>query len=455
LIFIFVSIVPLLFLSMILINSVNTNYLRDKKTEMFRQANTIALNLSVSGFFEDTANRKEYINIIQAIADGRTLIFGNDGTVLYDTNGIETGKLYATEEVISALSGTSNYYDLYDIDVGKVIVPIYHSDGKEVLGAVMLTSSLSKISDSITDLRGIAISVIIILIMLIIILSFISSGLITSPFRKFIKYMMGIMEGHITEKSTITGNYEIQQICTSFNQMIQRLWEVDESRQQFVANVSHELKTPLSSIKVLAESLLNQGDAPVELYKEFLEDINNEVDRESKIINDLLTLVSLDKKEVGLNITTVNVNKLVESIMKRLKPLADKKNIQMIFESFRTVEAEIDETKMTLAISNLIDNAIKYNKEFGLIKVTLNCDHKEGVIHIKDTGIGIPQESIDKIFNRFYRVDKTRSRDTGGTGLGLSIVKQTISMHHGSIRCKSELDKGTRFIIRIPLKYIS
>ena len=220
-----------------------------------------------------------------------------------------------------------------------------------------------------------------------------------------------------------------------------------------MSNVSHELKTPITSIKILADSLNNQQDAPVELYKEFMADITEEIDREDKIINDLLTLVRMDKSNAALNISTVHVNGLVESVLKRLSPIASKENIEIVYESFRDVNADIDGMKISLAITNLVENAIKYNKKDGWIKVSLNADYKYFYVQVEDSGIGIPKDVQDRVFERFYRVDKTRSRETGGTGLGLSITWDAVVMHNGSIKLESEEDKGSKFLIRIPLGY--
>ena len=191
----------------------------------------------------------------------------------------------------------------------------------------------------------------------------------------------------------------------------------------------------------MADSLIAQEDTPVELYREFLHDITDEIERENKIINDLLSLVKLDKTAGDMNITSCNINELLEQILKRLRPIAKKRNIEMIFESFRPVIAEIDEVKLSLAISNLIENAIKYNMEDGWIRVSLNADHKYFFIKIADSGIGIPEEEQDYIFERFYRVDKASS-ETGGTGLGLSITKNVIQMHRGAIKVYSTEGKG-------------
>ena len=230
--------------------------------------------------------------------------------------------------------------------------------------------------------------------------------------------------------------------------------ETDQSRAEFVSNVSHELKTPITSIKVLAESLNTQENVPIEVYQEFMQDIVSEIDRESKIIEDLLTLVRMDKSVATLNIISVNMNDLLEMTLKRVKPLAQKKNIELLFESFRPVVAQIDEVKMTQVISNLVENSIKYNVEDGWVHVSLNADYQYFYIRVEDSGIGIPEESINKIFERFYRVDKARSRETGGTGLGLAIVRNIILMHHGTIKVHSEENIGTTFTMRIPLNYV-
>ena len=245
-------------------------------------------------------------------------------------------------------------------------------------------------------------------------------------------------------------------ITNAFNRMMRRIKTMDDSREDFVANVSHELKTPMASMKVLADALNSQPDAPVEQYREFMEDISRENDRENQIITDLLSLVKMDRKAQDLNIETVNINDLLALIIKRLKPLAEKKNVELILESFRPVNAEIDQTKIALALTNIIENAIKYNKpEGGWVRTSLNADHKYFYVTIADSGIGIPKESVDHIFERFYRVDKSHSREIGGTGLGLAISRNAIVLHRGAIKVYSEPGEGTTFSIRVPLVYIA
>ena len=182
---------------------------------------------------------------------------------------------------------------------------------------------------------------------------------------------------------------ETRMLSEAFNKMLGRLKQLDDSREEFVSNVSHELKTPLTSMKVLADSLLAQKEVPVELYQEFMGDIAKEIDRENDIITDLLSLVKMDKKGTTLNITSVQINEMLEQILKRLKPIAEKKNVEVVLESFRPVVAEIDEMKLSLAFSNLVENALKYNHENGWVHVSLNADHKYFYVKVADSGIGI------------------------------------------------------------------
>ena len=237
--------------------------------------------------------------------------------------------------------------------------------------------------------------------------------------------------------------------------MLRRMKLQEDSRQEFVSNVSHELKTPITSMNVLADSLLAQDNVPVELYKEFMGDIAEEIDRENKIITDLLSLVKMDRRSSDVNIQETNINQLIELILIRLRPIATKRSIELVLESFKPVIAEVDETKLTLALSNLVENGIKYNKDEGWVHVSLNVDSKYFYVKVEDSGIGIPEESQEHIFERFYRVDKSHSKEIGGTGLGLAITRSAIAMHHGAIKVFSKEGEGTTFSVRIPLSYIA
>ncbi len=272
--------------------------------------------------------------------------------------------------------------------------------------------------------------------------------------RKISRQLLNMKDGFLGQIQSKGLWKEAGSIVNNINDIFAKAQLLEESRQEFVSNVSHELKTPITSMKVLSESILMQENVPVETYREFMNDIALEIDREAQIISDLLTLVKTDKGSDSLNIERVDINELMEVILKRLTPLAEKRNIEITFESFREISADIDKVKFTLAISNLIENGIKYNVDGGWIRVSLNADHKNLYIKVADSGVGIPEDCVEHIFERFYRVDKARSRDTGGTGLGLAISKNIIVMHKGVINVYSEPGKGTTFTVRVPMNYV-
>ena len=246
----------------------------------------------------------------------------------------------------------------------------------------------------------------------------------------------------------------ISELKTANNELqkdIEKKEEIDEMRKEFLSNVSHELKTPITSMKVLADSLIAQEDVPVELYREFMVDIAEEIEREDKIINDLLALVKMDKSAASVNITSVDINALTELILRRLRPIAKKTDIELTLISKREIIAEVDEVKLSLILTNLIENAIKYNREQGKVNVILDADHQFFTVQVADTGIGIPEDSIQHIYERFYRVDKSHSREIGGTGLGLAITKGAVQLLRGSIKVESIQGEGSVFTVKIPL----
>lgn len=291
----------------------------------------------------------------------------------------------------------------------------------------------------------------IILFTAVILFGFLLSGRLIRPFKKLTASIQAVQEGYQSHFEPVDTYTETAQMSEACSDMLGRLKRLDDSREEFVANVSHELKTPLASMKVLSDSLIGQENVPNEIYRDFMKDIAGEIDRENSIINDLLSLVRLNTDSVELDITNVSINDMMDLLMKRLRPIAEQHEVELLLESFRPVTAEVDEGKLTLAFSNLIENGIKYNRPGGFVHVTLNADHENFFVNVIDNGIGIPEDSLDHIFDRFYRVDKSHSRKIGGTGLGLAITRSVIVMHHGAIRVHSEENEGTTFTVRIPL----
>jgi signal transduction histidine kinase len=324
-----------------------------------------------------------------------------------------------------------------------------------VRGIMLVSASNDNIIATMDILNHQAVILMSIVGVLIFVVTLLVSKFLFAPFKKIIAALDQVQEGYTNDPISVTDCLETEHIGDAFNRVLGRMKMLDDSRQEFVSNVSHELRTPITSMKVLADSLITQKDVPLAVYQEFMIDIAAEIEREDKIINDLLSLVKMDRTSADLNISEVDINALVELIMRRLRPIAQRRDVQLVYESLRPVTASVDEVKLTLALSNLVENAIKYNKEHGFVKVTLDADHQFFTVKVEDSGVGIPQDALEHIYERFYRVDKSRSREIGGTGLGLAITKSAILMHRGSIKVTSIEGEGTDFTVKIPLKYIA
>ena len=431
------------------------------------QFKILANHLIIYGYLHDTSSEvvNSELDQLSNLYDGRVLIIDKNFKVIKDTYGISEGKTVISEEVIMCFKGTSTTnYDRKTgyIEITTPIVDTVVSTGAGAKseeteeanlaeGVILSSVSTNTIMTTLDILNRRALIAELIALVFIVAIAFALAKLLTAPFERVTQAINDVKAGFTDEQISVNDYVETEHIVDAFNQLLGRMKVLDDSRQEFVSNVSHELKTPLTSMKVLADSLLMQEEVPAELYKEFMTDIANEIERENKIINDLLSLVKMDKKAADLNVTSVDVNELLELILKRLRPIAQKKEIEIIFESIRPVTAEVDEVKLTLALSNLVENAIKYNNPSGWVKVALDADHQFFSVEVADSGIGIPEEAQEHIYERFYRVDKSHSREIGGTGLGLAITRSVILMHRGSIKVMSEEGKGTVFNVKIPL----
>jgi signal transduction histidine kinase len=231
------------------------------------------------------------------------------------------------------------------------------------------------------------------------------------------------------------------------------LKRVNKIRRDFVANVSHELKTPATSLKLLAESLVDVLDEDPEGARFFAEQLRDETERLAKLITDLLDLARLESEEGIQNPQPVDLRSILMVVLARHRPTARRKNITLSWKRSgraATYTVRGDETQLTSMFSNLVENAVKYTPVGGRVEVTANSDESEVVVRVSDTGIGIPEKSLVRIFERFYRVDKARSKETGGTGLGLSIVRHIAENHGGRVTVESSPGEGSAFTVRLP-----
>ncbi len=457
-----IIIAPGILLCLGVLNSYEARTISIRESEVLGQtkilSNLIATSEYVKKNGSDTDLIDAKIEMLTTIYNGRVLVVDRNFDIVEDTYDLDNGKTIISEEVIRSFSGeeiinydsANNYIELS--------VPVINPDDAKnnVVGVVVVSVSTDTIALNIRYLTQVATIIEIALFVIFLFFGVLAIINIMNPLKDLTKELGEIQSGYRDDIDVSTYT-ETEEISQKINAMLSEMKIMDESRQEFVSNVSHELKTPLTSMKVLADSINSMGsEAPKELYQEFMEDITNEIERETKIINDLLSLVKMDKTAVTLNIETVNINELLELILKRLQPIADKQKVSLVLESFRPVSADVDEVKLTLALTNLIENAIKYNKNDGegWVHVSLNADHQYFFVKVEDSGMGIPEDALEHIYERFYRVDKSHSREIGGTGLGLAITRSSILMHRGAIKAHSVLGEGTTFDVRIPLKFI-
>lgn len=456
---ILVSSIPCFMVKEVIVSAYEDRSVAWRTAEIQEQCTILSHQLAVTDYLNNPVSEEvdAELSMLSNIYNGRALVIDEEYKVVKDTFGSDEGKTIIAPDVITCFAGGgTSFYDK-EAKYLDITTPIVETRGEEtnIKGVILVSVSTDIIYETMDELKQNADMIIWALWLVIIFVGSFVATQMMKPFGRIAKGMEDVTEGYDTDYLHVDTYTETMDISEAFNKMLGRMKVLDDSRQEFVSNVSHELKTPLTSMKVLADSLLMQENVPVELYQEFMTDITEEIERENKIINDLLSLVKMDKKASDLNVKAENINELVERILKRLRPIAAEQNVEVIFESFRPITAEVDEVKFTLAITNLVENAIKYNREEGSVQVSLNADHKYFYVKVSDTGIGIPQEDLDHIFERFYRVDKSHSREIGGTGLGLAIARNAVIMHRGAVKVHSEEGVGTTFTVRIPLNYIA
>lgn len=251
----------------------------------------------------------------------------------------------------------------------------------------------------------------------------------------------------------ITGEDEISRLGSAFNDVSEKYSIIAKQRTEFVSNASHELKTPLSSIKLMADSIIQTPEIEMDYVREFLTDMNEEVERLNRIVNKLLYITKLDTltETMSGKLELTNLKDVVIGINKSLLPIAEMESKELILNANEDILIMANKDIMWQAVYNIVDNALKYTKEQGRVEISLFKEKNRAVITVKDNGVGISKEDVKRIFDRFYRVDKARSRETGGTGLGLSIAHSAIEFHNGSIEVSSCPGEGSEFKIVLPL----
>ena len=454
-----IMLLTLLLFSYYILNTMKSYLYEDERINVTTSSNVVA-SFAVDYIDPETEKLEKgaFTNFIDEMgidAQMRVLILSKDATVLYDSqnNRNMLGTAQVRPAIMSALGGVDGFME-YELDDSTVLLdaaaPIM-IDGR-VIGAVDIVyvpETVAKIHGAVMGEMAFLILAISLLVGIII---FVVANLVSKRIVDFTAKITSMGDdGILDEKLDISGNDEISRLGEAFNMMSEKVLNLEQQRVQFVSDASHELKTPLSSIKLMADSILQTPDIDINYVREFLADMNNEVDRLNRIVNKLLYITKMDVyKESDKKLELLSLNEIASGIEKSLQPLAKKDDITLVFTAGSEIFLMANKDVLWQGIYNIVDNAIKYTEPEGYVMVAMEQKNGKVIINIRDNGVGISSEEVDKIFDRFYRVDKARDRATGGTGLGLSIALAAVKYHDGEIDVKSEPGKGSSFTIILP-----
>ena len=400
---------------------------------------------------------------------GRVLLLDADGKVQVDSFQQAMGQRLHYPEVISVLqSGLATDFGVHSLTSGAAASRLnllgfapkdewasYSTaaivQSSHVIGVLLLVSSVREMMNSLLMLQNNMLLLFVGVALAAVIAGMVFSRVLTQPISDMTRVIQSMSKGDLGVRAQVRGSGEIRQLALAFNSMSEQLESLNQTRNQFVSNASHELKTPLATMKIMIESLIYQPDMDAELRTEFLSDVDQEINRLSSIVSDLLTLVHADSRSSRLNRERMSLAEVVKDTQHRLAPMAEQNGLGIELSLQDSCDMYADKAKLQQVVYNLLENAVKYTPAGGKIKVSLQRVGRDAVLSVSDNGPGIPKESLPHIFDRFYRVDKARGRGTGGTGLGLSIVQQYVNLHGGSVKAASEEGQGAVFTVELPL----
>ena len=409
----------------------------------------------VASSFEtaDTLSAETVDQVISVLGDinvSRLLITDGEAKVLYDSSVRQNavGQYALLEAVVQALGGSDVFHCAYHAGALQSFAAVPIMSRATPIGCVYVMDFDAEQGEIIENLERNILRGSWILLGGIVACSAIFSVVSSKRMRKILMSMRLVREGEYSHKIQMRGDDEYTTLATEFNKLTDRLQESEATQRQFVSDASHELKTPLASIKLLSDSIL-QNDMDADTMREFVSDIGNESDRLTRMTQKLLTLSKADAQTTCEH-EVVDLGETVRRVFRMLVPLADRTQIQLTASLDRGCYVLSMEDDAYQIIFNLVENGIKYNHAGGSVHVTVCHTQDEAELLVEDTGMGIPQDAIEHIFERFYRVDKARSRQAGGSGLGLSIAHELVERNFGTIEVSSKEGEGTKFTVRMP-----
>ena len=380
-------------------------------------------------------------------------IYDGSGNVGSRSTNIDASKFPLSQEAYKKALKGINSYETFMVDgehpIRVITMPILK--GNKMVNLIQVGTSLESIQETLRNLRIFLFTAVPSVLLLAALFARFMARRALKPISKIIQTARDIGQGQ--ELSQRIPVFKVQdelgQLALTFNEMMNRLENSFAQMRQFSSDASHELRTPLTVLKGQNELVLTKPRDPKE-YQEVIASNLEEISYMSKVLEDLFVLSKSDENQIHLDCKPMDLKDLVEEVCKHAEVLAGEKHIRIRIAFLECVKVNGDEVRLRQMIWNILHNGIKYTQPGGELKVSLQCEKGAALITIRDTGIGIPETDLPSIFNRFYRVDKSRSRDEGGSGLGLSICQHIAEAHKGKIQVESKLGVGSRFKIRIP-----
>ena len=423
-----------------------------KKSAMQSQGLVISSSLSALDSLSGEAVA-QVMELLDVTPMTRMLVTDPGGLVLYDTSedGDALGRYALFREISAALAGRSAFSCSYSggAFVSRAATPVV--SGSAIMGAVYLYEHDTEQGEIIHGLQrnlrtmsvafgGVGLVIILLL-----------STTLTQRIKRLAAAVGIVSSGNYGHRIDVQGRDEIAELSNEFNSLTDRLESTEESRRRFVSDASHELRTPLAAIRLLSDSITQSENMDVGTMREFATDIGREAERLQRITEKLMNLTKLDAGVSQRQREPVDMKAVAQRTLHLLAPLAAEQNVTLQTELAEGCVVDASADDLYQIIFNLVENGIKYNVPGGSVTLSLRREGKSAVLTVEDTGIGIPESDLESIFDRFYRVDKARSRASGGSGLGLAIVHDAVLANDGAVEAARREEGGTRFTVTFPL----
>ena len=441
-----ITFIVLLFLNVYCSRVSMTLFYNNKETAMLEKAQMTANEIGNLDVL-NTAAIEEVIDRIGSLSFTRLVITDAGGDIIYDSEGCAGYALFP--QIITALESNDVFTWHYSDGVMRSVVatPIFQYDS--ISGCVYMMEYDTEQGQLMDSLQRNIFTVSLLLEIGLLLFAWAFARRYSRRLRKIMNSMQIIQEGDYTHKLELTGRDELSVLGQEFNDLTERLNTSENKRRQFVSDASHELKTPLATIKLLSDSIL-QNEMDRETTREFVTDIGNEADRLTRMTQKLLSLTKNEGNQREVEAEIIYMAPTVRRVIKMLSGIAAADNIKIEADLERDAAVLIPEDDLYQITFNLVENGIKYNVSGGTLYISLHRNQDMAALRVTDTGVGIPPDAMGHVFERFYRVDKARSRQSGGSGLGLAIVRSIVERNNGEISLQSTVGKGTVFTVEFP-----